>query len=79
VGDEHGVPGEVEEATHGGGRARGGDEIAVGDPGQRGNERRQRHARVDERLERACGCEGVDADRADLTDARLTGTEPGRL
>ena len=79
VGDEDGVAGEREEAPHGEVGGRCAAHVALGDPGQGGDRRRQRHARVDERLERGAGLERVHPLGADLDDPRAGRRETRRL
>ena len=62
------VAGEGEEAADRGRRARRSAEVAIVDPGQPGDHRRERDAGIDERLERPRGQERLDADGADLAD-----------
>ncbi len=70
VGDEDGVAGEREEAAHGEVGGRRSAHVALGDTRQGGDRRRQRHARVDEGLERGAGLECLHPLRADLDDPR---------
>ena len=69
VGDEDGVlAGEGEEAADRRRRARRPAQVAVMDPRQARDHGRELDARVDERLERACREQCLDADGADLAD-----------
>ena len=79
VGDEHGVAGELEEAAHGELDRRRSPERAGVDSRQRRDRRRQRPARVHERLEALLELEPADAHGADLADRRRAGREAGRL
>ena len=79
VGDEDGVAGEREEAPHGEVGGRCAAHVALGDTRQGGDRRRQRHARVDERLERGAGLERLHPLGADLDDPRAGRRETGRL
>jgi hypothetical protein len=79
VRDEDGVAREVEEPADGELDRRRAAEGGRVDPGQRGDRRRQRPARVDERLEPLLELEAADAHGADLADRRAPRREPGRL
>jgi hypothetical protein len=79
VADEHGVAEEFEQA--------GQDRLdrlrarhhAVGDPGERGDQRRDRDLGVDQRVERADDLAAADLDGADLGDAVVRGRAAGGL
>ena len=60
-------------------RATARPQVAVLDPGQRGDDRGKRDSGVDERLERARVRQPVDAHRADLADRGAAGPQTGRL
>ena len=79
VGDEHGIARELEEAAHGELHRRRAAQRARVDPRQRRDRRRQRPARVDERLEPLLELEPAHADRADLADRGRARRESGRL
>ena len=79
VGDQRGVAGEGQEATHRRLGARRPPQVLLPDPGQRRHERRQERPWVDERLERLHEFEGPDAHGADLTDPAAGRRESGRL
>jgi hypothetical protein len=59
--------------------ARGVDDHGVGDPGDGGDGRRYRQARVDERAQLADHLAAADLDGSDLGDAVVGGREPRRL
>ena len=69
------VAGELEEAPHRELHPRRSAERGLADPGERRDRRRERHARVDERLEGVLELERADPLRADLADPRAPGRE----
>ena len=68
--DEHGVAGEREKTVDGHPRPRRAVQLAVREAGQRGDNRPERHAGIDERLELGLELEAADAHGADLADLR---------
>ena len=79
VRDEHRVAGEGEEPADGGPRRRRAAQLPVGQPGERRRARRERRARIHERLEVGAELESLHAHRADLADLRRAGAQAGRL
>jgi hypothetical protein len=79
VRDQDGVSREGEKLPHCRPGGRGVLQVGVDDPGQRGDERGQRPARIDERLESPGGNETLDPHCPDLADPRLPGSQTRRL
>jgi hypothetical protein len=71
VRDEDRSGSELEEARQDGPDGRGARHEGVGDPGERGDERRDRDPRIHERLELAENLPAAHLDGADLGDAGI--------
>ena len=79
VADDHGAPQELEQRRQHRLDARRRRDHRVGEPGEHGDLRRDRPARVDERLERAEALAAADLDRADLGDGVVGAVAAGGL
>ena len=77
--DEHRVAREDEEVAHRGGRRGRAPKQPVGQSGHRRDHGRERHVRIDERLEFVDDLEADDLDCADLADLGRAGPQSGRL
>ena len=77
--DDRAVSRKGEEVTDRCRGPRGAAQVAVLEPGDPGDDRRNRHARVDQRLERSGGQQRLDPNSADLADRRPARTEASRL
>ncbi len=79
VRDEQRVAGEGEELPHDGRGRRRRTQLLLPQAGEPSDRLGQRHARIDERLERLDGLEAPHADSAELADPVASGREAGRL
>ena len=72
-------PANARKPLHRGGARRRAPQLPVGEPGQRRDRGRERHVRVDERLELVDDLEAAHLDGADLADLRRAGPQARRL